>query len=143
MTCALPPATPRGCASSRPRRGKKSSRSSASPRMRARPRPPRTGARRATASTAPSRGRTGPGLPMRAPARASRGQRFAPRRSFGRLHFLEREDEVLLLERLVAAEAGLEVGLVVHRPVRLERLVLPFTIARVVGILRAPAGALF
>src|SRR5262249_44880995 len=44
--------------------------------------------------------------------------------------------------RLVAAEAGLEVGLVVDGLVRGEDLVLPLAVAHVVRIFGAPAGAL-
>src|SRR3990170_5361981 len=58
------------------------------------------------------------------------------------LHLVEGEDEVLLVERLVAGEAGFEVGLVVDGLVRLERLILPLAVAYIVGVLGAPAVAL-
>src|SRR5215510_10915589 len=55
--------------------------------------------------------------------------------SLRRLHLVEGEHEVLLVERLVAGEAGLEVGLVVDGLVRPEGLVLPLAVADVVAIL--------
>jgi hypothetical protein len=45
--------------------------------------------------------------------------------------------------RLVAFEAAFQVRLVVDFLVRAERLIFPFSVTQLVGIFRAPAGALF
>src|SRR6266508_3174016 len=60
----------------------------------------------------------------------------------GALHLVVGIDEILLVERLVAVEAGGEIGGGVGRLVRLEGLVFPFAVADVVRILGAPAGPL-
>src|SRR6185436_3306948 len=61
----------------------------------------------------------------------------------GGLELVVEEDEILLVERLVAVEAGREIGRGVGALVRLEGLVLPFAVADVVRVLGAPARALF
>src|SRR6516225_6507707 len=74
---------------------------------------------------------------------------FACRGSAGRqlfrrrLHLIVEVDVILLVERLVTVEAGAEIGAGVHGLVRLEDLVLPLAVAHVVGVLGAPARALF
>src|SRR5262249_43907304 len=60
-----------------------------------------------------------------------------------RLHLVVEENVILLVERLVAVEAGAEIGAGVHAFVGLEGLVLPLAVAHVVGVLAAPARALF
>src|SRR6476619_7551429 len=59
------------------------------------------------------------------------------------LELVVEEDEILLVERLVAVEAGGKIGRGVRALVRLEGLVLPFAVADVVRVLGAPARALF
>src|SRR5262245_10635661 len=142
MTCASPGATSRGCASSAPTRTKKSSPWSASPR---------TAMARPMAATVPPRPSPTSKLRLTKALRPQKGPRVArgdgPRATgvflLGVLHGLEREHEILLVERLVAGEAVFQVGLVVDGFVGLEGLVLPFAVAHVLGILAAPAGALF
>src|SRR5713226_8428236 len=58
------------------------------------------------------------------------------------LQLVEREQVVDVGLRLVAVEAGREVGLVVDLLVRQEGLILPLAVADIVRILGAPAGAL-
>src|SRR5215813_10075476 len=60
-----------------------------------------------------------------------------------RLHLIVEVNVILLVQRLVAVEAGAEIGAGVHALVRLEGLVLPLAVAYVVGVLGAPARALF
>src|SRR5262245_43638771 len=59
-----------------------------------------------------------------------------------RLHLVVEVNVILLVERLVAVEAGAEIGGGVHALVRLEDLVLPLAVAHVVRVLGAPARAL-
>src|SRR6185436_8314107 len=61
----------------------------------------------------------------------------------GGLELVVEKDEILLVERLVAVEAGGEIGRGVGALVLLEGLVLPFAVADVVRVLGAPARALF
>src|SRR5262245_10569261 len=58
------------------------------------------------------------------------------------LELVDREHEVLLVERLVAVEASLEVSLVIDRAVGLEGSILPLAVAHLGGIFRTPAGTL-
>jgi len=58
------------------------------------------------------------------------------------LHLIERAHEVLLLLRRVAGQAAIEVFLVVHRLVGVERLVFPFPVALLGRVLGTPARAL-
>src|ERR1700720_3469206 len=60
-----------------------------------------------------------------------------------RLHLVVEVNEILLVERLVAVEAGAEIGPGVHALVGLEGLVLPLAVAHAVGVFGAPARALF
>ena len=53
------------------------------------------------------------------------------------LELVVEEGEILLVERLVAVEAGGEIGRGVRALVRLERLVLPFAVADVIRVLGA------
>ena len=83
------------------------------------------------------------GAQKRGPALAPAGS--APRASAAHLASswpVEGEHEILLVERLVAGEAVLQVGLVVDGLVGLEGLVLPLAVADLVGIL-APQPARF
>src|SRR5258708_9914395 len=57
------------------------------------------------------------------------------------LELVVEEDEILLVERLVAVEAGGKIGRGVRALVRLEGLVLPFAVADVVRVLGAPPRA--
>src|SRR5262245_13466142 len=73
-------------------------------------------------------------------ARAGRGlDHGAFRRA---LQARQRDHEILAGVRLVAGEAGRQIGLLVDLLVRAERLVLPFAVANVVLVLGAPAVAL-
>src|SRR5499427_4377343 len=60
-----------------------------------------------------------------------------------RLHLVVEVNVILLVERLVTVEASAEIGAGVHGLVGLEGLVLPLAVAHVVGVLGAPARALF
>src|SRR3981189_462157 len=79
---------------------------------------------------------TGRSLPLPAGA----GGRVLFRRG---LALVVEEDEILLVERLVAVEAGGEVGRGIGALVRLEGLILPVAVADIVGVFGAPARALF
>src|SRR5262245_34674788 len=69
---------------------------------------------------------------------------FARRELFRRrLHLIVEVNVILLVQRLVTVEAGAEIGAGVHALVCLEGLVLPLAVAHVVGVLGAPARALF
>jgi hypothetical protein len=59
-----------------------------------------------------------------------------------RLHPVVEEDIILLVQRLVAGEAGVEIGRTVRSLVCLEGLVLPLPVTHVVRILAAPARTL-
>src|SRR5262249_24270925 len=60
-----------------------------------------------------------------------------------RLRLVVEVNVILLVERLVAVEAGAEIGAGIYALVGLEGLVLPLAVAHVVGVLGAPARALF
>src|SRR5262249_14424433 len=80
-----------------------------------------------------------PALPARHELRVASGATLFRRR----LHLIVEVNVILLVERLVTVEASTEIGAGVHGLVALEGLVLPLTVADVVGVLGAAAGALF
>src|SRR5262252_7787699 len=80
-----------------------------------------------------------PALPARHELRVASGATLFRRR----LHLIVEVNVILLVERLVTVEARTEIGAGVHGLVALEGLVLPIAVAHVVGVLGAPARALF
>src|SRR5262245_34628760 len=85
-----------------------------------------------------------PAPAFRSARAASRPRGMRRRQLFRRrLHLVVEVHVILLVERLVAVEAGAEIGAGIHALVGLEGLVLPLAVAHVVGVLGAPARALF
>ena len=84
-------------------------------------------------------------LTARVRPRRNAGRGIAPALELfrGRLHLVVEKHIILLVQGLVAVEAGGEIGRRVGALVGLEGLVLPFAIADIVRIFRAPARALF